>query len=104
MKVRVFVPREFGPANGSSFRGTDFNFPMLPSVGHVLHLTDEHAGEFTVVKVGFIQEGPSFVAAVWLQGAETKSRIKSDLADERDDQDRYRDLNYDVPPESMEGY
>ena len=104
MKVRVFVPRECGPADGFTFDGTDYNFPMLPSVGHVLHFTNERAGEFTVVKVGFMQEGPSFVAAVWVEGAKTKATSHSDPNGERGDVDRYRDLNSDVPPGSMEGY
>jgi hypothetical protein len=51
-----------------------------------------------------MQEGPGFVAAVWLEGPETTLSITSDQMDEADDRDRYRDLNYDVPPEIMEGY
>jgi hypothetical protein len=104
MKIRVFVPSELDPADGSTFSGTDHIFPILPSIGHVLRFTDERAGEFTVAKVGFMQDGLAFVAAVWLDGAKTNSPINSGPIDEGDDQDRYRDLNYDVPPETMEGY
>lgn len=100
MKVRVFAPRDFDPADASAFSGTDHVFPALPSVGHVLHFMHERAGEFTVAKVGFIQEGPIFVAAIWLDGPQTR---QPSIA-EPGGQDRYRDLNYDIPPESMEGY
>lgn len=104
MKVRVFAPRDFDPADGSAFSGTDHVFPMLPSVGHVLRYTDERAGEFTVAKVGFVQECPAFVAAIWLDGPKTKPPSIAEQIDEPGEGDRYRDLNYDVLPESMEGY
>lgn len=100
MKVRVFAPCDFGPADGSAFSGTDHVFAVLPSVGHVLQFTDERAGDFTVAKVGFVQEGAAFVAAIWLDGAKTRPPSIA----EPSEKDRYRDLNYDVPPESMEGY
>jgi len=104
MKVRVFVPRELDPVKGTTFTGTDHIFPILPSVGHVLRFTDEAAGEFTVAKVGFMQDDRAFVAAVWLDGPVTKASIASDHIDDGDEQNRTGDLNEDVPPESMEGY
>lgn len=102
MKVRVFAPCDFDPADKATVGGTDHIFPMLPSVGHVLRFTDQRTGEFTVAKVGFVQEGLAFVAAVWLDGADTRSPINSDPIDEAAGQ--HRDLNYDIPPETMEGY
>jgi hypothetical protein len=104
MIVRVFVPCTFDAEEGASLNGSDHVFPMMPSVGHVLRFTNERAGEFTVAKVGFVQDGHAFVAAVWLEGRATESPIGSDRIDEGDDPDGYRDLNRDVPPETMEGY
>lgn len=104
MMVRVFMPRETDPTDGATFSGTDYRFPGLPSIGQLLRLTDTRAGDFTVSKVGFVQDGDAFVAAIWLEGAAPKPVPRSDPTDENDDQYRYRDLNYDVPPESMTGY
>jgi hypothetical protein len=100
MIVRVFVPSAFDAAKGPIFSCTDHNFPVLPSIGHVLRFKDEREGHFTVAQVGFIQDGGAFLAAVWLQGPFTKPSP----IDGNDHQDRYRDLNYDVPPESMTAY
>lgn len=104
MIVRVFMPRAVDPADGSTFRGTDHNFPVLPSIGQVLRFTDERAGDFTVAKIGFVQDGDAFLAAAWLEATDTRPAIKSDPMNEADKLDRYRDLNYDVPPDSMTGY
>lgn len=104
MMVRVFVPCTPDPAGGPAFRGSDHIFPVLPSIGHVLRFTDERKGDdFTVAKVGFVQHGDAFMAAVWADGAETEPTAPVDQADDRD-RHQYRDLNYDVPPESMTGY
>ena len=104
MIVRVFVPRPHEPAEGANFSGSDHNFPVLPSIGQVLRFTDERGGDdFTVSKVGFVQNGDAFIAAVWTDGPEIEA---TDPIEEviHGDRHEYRDLNYDVPPETMEGY
>jgi len=104
MIVRVFVPRSHDPNDGSVFSGGDHNFPVLPDVGHVLRFADERKGDdFTVSKVGFVQQGEAFIAAVWLEGPDAEPP-KPEEKSVPQDRDEYRDLNYDVPPESMTGY
>jgi len=68
MMVRVFVPREHDPADGSDCDGTDHEFPTLPQIGQAIRFTDFRNGDFTVSKVGFIQDGEGFVPAVWTEG------------------------------------
>jgi hypothetical protein len=104
MKVRVFVPRALDPADGPTVSGTDHNFPMMPNVGHIVHFTDERASEFMVARVGFTQDGEAFLAAVWLEQAASIPVLYSDPIAEKAETEPYRDLNYDVPPESMTGY
>jgi hypothetical protein len=105
MKVRVFTKSEFDPIDRAAFkRGTDHSFPMLPSVGHSMFFTDERKGEFVIVKVGFVQDGPAFVPAVWLEGPETKSANKSEEIENGGGRESVGDLNSDIPPASMEGY
>ena len=105
MIVRVFVPCTFDPAEGLAFSQSDHNFPVLPSIGQVLRFTDEREGDdFTVAKVGFVQVGDAFIAAVWVEGVETKPVERIDEADDQEERYQYRDLNYDVAPESMTGY
>lgn len=104
MIVRVFVPRSHDAQDGTVFSGSDHNFPVIPNIGHVLRFTDERNDEeFTVAKAGFVQRGDAFIAAVWLEGPGTEL---AEPERKRGSQDReeYRDLNYDVPPESMTGY
>lgn len=103
MKVRVFVPRATDPADGSTFSGTDYNFPVLPSIGHVLRFTDDD-GDFTVASVGFVQDDEAFLAAVWLEAGAGQYM---DPNEEGEPGDRYRDLdvlNSDMPPDSMPDY
>lgn len=68
MIVRVFVPKDLDLADGSTFDGTDHEFPVLPHVGHSIRFTDERQDHFKVERVGFIQEGYVFVPAVWCKG------------------------------------
>lgn len=104
MKVRVFIPRIQDSSEGPTFSGTDHNFPVLPSIGHVLRFNDGRAGDFTVVEVGFVQDDTAFLAAVWLEANAQNPTYHSDPPYTVETSDRFRDLNYDVPPESMTGY
>ncbi|MBV1692375.1 hypothetical protein KRR38_33185 [Novosphingobium sp. G106] len=104
MIVRVFVPRSLDSSDGSLFSGSDHNFPVLPKVGDVLCFTDgSQGGDYTVSKAGFIRDGEAFIAAVWLEGPATEPAEPAQKTVDRD-RGEYRDLNYDVPPESMTGY
>lgn len=104
MKVRVFIPRPPDATDGPTFSGTDHNFPVLPSVGHALRFNDGRAGDFTVVGVGFVQDGAAFLAAVWLEANAKNPTYHWEPPDAGEPPDRFRDLNYDVPPDSMTGY
>lgn len=104
MIVRVFVPRSHDSGRGSVFSGSDHKFPVLPQVGHTLRFTDERKGDgFAVSKVGFVQDGEAFIAAVWLEGPDTEPPQPEEKP-VPENRDEYRDLNYDVPLESMTGY
>ncbi|RYG88811.1 MAG: hypothetical protein EON59_03205 [Alphaproteobacteria bacterium] len=68
MLVRVFVPKPLDPADGSDLDGTEHEFPALPCVGDLIRFTDHRAGEdFTVDRVGYIQDGDGFVACSWVK-------------------------------------
>ncbi|MBC2665646.1 hypothetical protein H7F51_08925 [Novosphingobium flavum] len=106
MKVRVFVPGVAEAADGPCYGGTDHQFPALPSLGQTLRFTDERKGDFTVIDVGFVQEGDAFVAAVWLEAdaARRASYAEPVVVIEAADRHSERDLNHDVPPDSMPTY
>jgi hypothetical protein len=67
MQVRVFKPTE---DDHEVYVGEDFDFDVLPAIGHILRFTAENDYPFEVATVGFIQEGQRFVAAVWLRSSE----------------------------------
>jgi hypothetical protein len=104
MKVRVFVPRAPDPDDGSTFAGTDHSFPLLPSTGHLMRLTGDRQGDFIVANVGFVQDGDYFLAAVWLEHADSKPVNAGEPVGDRPRSREYRDINFDVPPDSMMGY
>lgn len=106
MMVRVFVPGAINQTDQPSFSGTDHHFPVMPSVGHVLRFTGERDDEFIVARVGFVQDGEAFLAAAWLEISGAKQAHYSDPIDavSNPDNHRYRDLNYDVSPDTMTGY
>ncbi|WP_271299656.1 hypothetical protein [Sphingomonas sp. CV7422] len=64
MKVRVFRP-----ANDADFDylGEDFDFEAVPAVGQMLRYTNHEPADLLVERAGFIQDGESFVACVWLK-------------------------------------
>lgn len=104
MKVRVFVPCAPDPVGRPVFSGSDHMFPMLPSVGHVLHFREGRGGDFTVVRAGFVQDDEVFVAAIWLEANGSSSAYNSRVAYDAEPQEGHRDLNHDVPPASMTTY
>jgi hypothetical protein len=63
MKVRVFVPVE---GSGESYESGDFQFEAMPAEGQFLQLLTPEPTEYPIDRVGFIQEGHTFTAAVWL--------------------------------------
>lgn len=63
MKVRVFRKEE--PDN-SEYLGTDFDFEVMPSKDTFLRFSDDRTQDYTVGKIGFIQDESEFIAAVWL--------------------------------------
>ncbi|MBV1687747.1 hypothetical protein KRR38_08680 [Novosphingobium sp. G106] len=104
MIVRLFVPQSREPNEGPVFSASDHNFPVLPQVGHALRFTDERKDkDFSVSRVGFVQDADAFIAAVWLEGPDTQPP-KSGEKPVPQARNEYRDLNHDVPPESMTGY
>lgn len=77
MIVRVFIP---GPKDGDDYNGSDYDFEVMPSVGQLLRLTAYIHADFEVERVGFIQDGETFVASIWCKNdpaAETDNWIKS---------------------------
>ncbi|RZF64006.1 hypothetical protein EWE75_13600 [Sphingomonas populi] len=74
MKVRVFIPKEHDPVDGSDFGGEDFNFDALPQVGQSIQVSGAQSSVFEVERVGFIQEGSAFVSCVWLRAGEKFER------------------------------
>lgn len=102
MKVRVFVPSLTARTDDPVYCGTDHTFPALPSVGQALRFTDHRQGDFTVVNVGYVQDGDAFIPAVWLASCDRQvvySEQRGAL-----EVPEYRDLNHDVPPASMTTY
>ena len=67
MIVRVFVPKKLDPSDGSDMSGTDHDFAVMPREGQKIRLSDPGAPDFEVERTGFIQDGNSFVACVWLK-------------------------------------
>ena len=63
-KVRVFTP---GREAESMNEGVDFNFAAIPRIGELLRFTDHRAADFVVTQVGHVQDGKTFVAAVWTE-------------------------------------
>lgn len=104
MKVRVFIPCAADPAGAATYSAADFNFPVLPEVGHVLRFSNGKTEEYAVAEVGFVQEDAAFLAAVWLESSEREAAYRADLPEAQEPREEYRDLNADVPPETMTGY
>lgn len=108
MKVRVFVPRApahpADPAGRPGFSGTDHYFPLLPHVGHILRFDDEGGGEYSVARVGFVQAEDGFIGAIWLESLAGTPVYHADPVAEGEPQGEYRDLNHDVPPDTMTTY
>lgn len=73
MKVRVFIPSR---DEGYTHDGSEYEFASLPRVGETIRFTDFRAADFTVTQVGYIQDGDSFITAVW-----TESDDKDGIAD-----------------------
>lgn len=63
MEVRVFLPSE-PPLE--PFPYGDFAFDTMPQEGNILQFADLPGANYPVEQVGFIQEGKSFIGAVWL--------------------------------------
>jgi len=103
MKVRVFVPGAGDAAGEPAFSGSDHHFPLLPSVGHVVHFRHA-AGDFTVQSVGFVQDEDAFLPAVWLELNRTQSAYVPEARNTPPQSDPSRDLNHDIPPEVMTDY
>lgn len=104
MKVRVFIPCAADPVGTATFSAADFNFPVLPEIGHVLRFSNGKTEEFTVAEVGFVQEDAAFLAAVWLESSDRDAAYRAAQPEPGEPRDEYRDLNADVPPETMTGY
>ena len=102
MKVRVFVPSLGSRGEDPVFCGSDHTFPGLPSLGQALRFTDHQRGDFTVVNVGYVQDGDAFIPAVWLACSETQMGYAEPEGTSQIPE--YRDLNYDVPPATMTTY
>jgi hypothetical protein len=64
MKVRVFI---YTGEEGEEYSGQDFEFEVMPQAGQSLRFTEQEVEDQTVEKVGFIQDGQSFIAAVWMK-------------------------------------
>lgn len=102
MKVRVFIPSGNASAGQLVFSGTDHTFPVLPSVGQALRFTDHREGDFIVMSVGYVQNADAFMPALWLAHSGTELAYSDPT--EAVTVSEYRDLNHDVPPESMTTY
>jgi hypothetical protein len=102
MKVRVFVPTRPSPAHETIFGGSDHIFPTIPAVGEALRFTDHRQSDFTVMRVGYVQQGDVFLPAIWLafDGMQLEYCEQTNASQTAE----YLDLNHDVPPESMSAY
>lgn len=63
MKVRGFVRVE---GFGETYESGDFQFEAMPGEGQFLQLLTPEPTEYPIDRIGFIQDGHMFVAAVWL--------------------------------------
>jgi hypothetical protein len=67
MQVRIFKPTE---DDHNVYVGEDFDFDVLPAVHQTLRFSAEPDYPFEVERVGFIQDGKTFGAAIWLRTSE----------------------------------
>ncbi len=67
MQVRIFKPTE---DDHEVYVGEDFDFDFLPAVNQSLRFSAEPGYPFEVERVGFIQDGKKFGAAIWLRFSE----------------------------------
>jgi hypothetical protein len=63
MKVRVFVPVA---GKAEAYDCSDFQFEAMPVEGQFVRLFTPEPTDLPIERVGFIQEGYTFVAAIWL--------------------------------------
>jgi hypothetical protein len=63
MRVRVFLPAD---ETLEQFPFGEFEFDVMPLEGQILRFTDLEDADYPIEQVGFIQDGESFVGAVWL--------------------------------------
>lgn len=65
MKIRLFVPPT--EHDDGDYQGYDYSFEVMPLPGQMVRTTDRGGADYTVERVGFIQDGDAFIACAWLQ-------------------------------------
>jgi len=70
MKVRVFLPTDEAL---EPFAFGEFAFEAMPSEGQILRFTELETADYPIVQVGFIQDGETFTASVWLGPPQPRS-------------------------------